>query len=239
LWAAYATVRDRLAISLHGYFVQAGEPGAPIHYAVEPVRDGRSFSTRRVTAEQDGRPIFIMLASFQAEDAGLDHAAAPAPTPPPEAFSDFDDRLRQVPLPVQAYYRRGRPFDLRPVDFARYQSAPARAPHLKLWLRARTTLPDGQAMHHCALAYASDYTLLDTSLAPLGRSMLYGGIAAASLDHSLWFHRPFRADEWLLHAQESPSAHHSRGFTRGSFFSADGALVASVAQEGLIRDRSG
>ncbi|MGJ3264888.1 MAG: acyl-CoA thioesterase II [Salinarimonas sp.] len=246
LVAATRTVPGRQAHSLHAYFLLPGDPKVPIVYEVDPIRDGKSFATRRVVAIQHGRAIFSMSASFQVREDGLDHAGAMPDVPPPEDLPGEDEmRARVMPLmdpAARAYFERERPIELRPVELERYlprdpgsEPLPAR---FHVWIRTTSRLPDDQAIHDCALAYASDMTLLDSSLIPHGRSVFQRSIQAASLDHALWLHRPFRADEWLLYAQESPSASGARGFSRGSIFTRDGRLVASVAQEGLIRERS-
>jgi len=247
LVAATGTVEGLQAHSMHAYFLLPGDPKAPIVYEVDPIRDGRSFATRRVVAIQHGRAIFSMSASFQKREGGLDHQATMPDVLPPEALPGEDEmRARIMPLmdpAARAYFERERPIELRPVELERYlpreagtEPLPAR---FHVWIRTTGRLPDDQAVHDCALAYASDMTLLDTSLIPHGRSVFQRSIQAASLDHALWLHRPFRADEWLLYAQESPSASGGRGFSRGSIYTRDGVLVASVAQEGLIRDRGG
>jgi acyl-CoA thioesterase-2 len=236
-------VEDRQPHSLHGYFLLGGDPKAPIIYEVDRIRDGRSFTTRRVLAIQHGRPIFALTASFQVEEEGFDHGAPMPDVPAPEALPG-DDEIRagaipNMPAPVRAYFERPRPIELRPVEFARPVYTEPGDGAFRVWIRASGRLPDDPAIHRCVLAYASDFTLLDTALVPHGRSVTERSIQAASLDHALWFHRPFRADEWLLYAQDSPSASGARGFARGLVFSRDGQLVASVAQEGLIRQRTG
>lgn len=239
LLAACRTVEDRQPHSLHGYFLLGGDPRVPIIYEVDRIRDGRSFTTRRVLAIQHGRAIFSLTASFQVEEAGFEHSALMPDVPPPEDLPDEAEiragAFPSMPEPVRAYFERERPIELRLVDHAR---PPLSRPHeglFRVWIRTTGPLPDDAAIHRCVLAYASDYTLLDTSLVPHGRSVTEDSIQAASLDHALWFHRPFRADEWLLYAQESPSASGARGFSRGLVFDRGGKLVASVAQEGLIR----
>lgn len=241
LVAACRTVEGRHPHSLHAYFLLAGDPSVPIIYEVDRIRDGKSFATRRVVAIQHGAAIFSMSASFHAEEPGLAHQMPmPQVTPPEDLPSEQEIRTQVMPLmppAVRAYYERERPIELRPVEFARYLSREARPPVSHVWIRATGPLPDDPAIHRCVLAYASDMTLLDSSLIPHGRSVFDKSIQAASLDHALWFHRPFRADEWLLYAQDSPSTGGARGFARGMIFSREGELVASVAQEGLIRER--
>ena len=241
LVAACRTVEGRRPHSLHAYFLLAGDPKVPIVYEVERLRDGKSFTTRRVKAIQHGRAIFAMSASFQVEETGFDHQVAMPEVPGPETLpTDAQMKagvLAQMPDPVRAYYERERPIELRPVDFERYASRQPREPRFSVWIRATAPLPDDPAVHQCVLAYASDLTLLDSSLVAHGRTVFERSIQAASLDHALWFHRPFRADDWLLYTQDSPSASGARGFSRGLIFTRDGTLVASVAQEGLIRPR--
>ena len=227
--------------SLHAYFLLGGDPQVPIIYEVDRIRDGRSFATRRVVAIQHGRAIFAMSASFHAEEHGFEHAAAMPRVPPPEDLPNEQEIksgvLPLMPDPVRAYYERERPIELRPVEFRRYLDRAPMEPVFNVWFRATGRLPDDPAIHRCVLAYASDMTLLDASLVAHGRTVFERSILPASLDHALWFHRPFRADEWLLYAQDSPNAHGARGFSRGLVFARDGTLVASVAQEGLIRER--
>ena len=228
--------------SLHAYFLLPGDPKVPIVYDVDRIRDGKSFTTRRVVAIQHGAAIFSMSASFHAEEPGFEHAADMPDVPAPEALPSEQEIksgvLPMMPDPVRAYFERERPIELKPVEFARYLSRQPMAPKFNVWIRATGRLPDDPAIHHCVLAYASDMTLLDSSLIAHGRTVFERGIQAASLDHALWIHRPFRADEWLLYSQDSPSAGGARGFSRGLIFSRDGKLVASVAQEGLIRPRA-
>jgi acyl-CoA thioesterase-2 len=227
--------------SLHAYFLLGGDPKVPIIYDVDRIRDGRSFITRRVIAIQHGRPIFAMSASFHVSEPGFEHAAPMPRVPPPEELPSEQEMksgvLPLMPDPVRAYYERERPIELRPVEFQRYLRREPMEPVFNVWFRATGGLPDDPAIHQCVLAFASDMSLLDASLVPHGRTVFERSIQAASLDHALWFHRPFRADEWLLYAQDSPNASGARGFSRGLIFSRDGALVASVAQEGLIRER--
>ena len=241
LVAASRTVEGRSPHSLHGYFLLPGDPKVPIIYDVERIRDGRSFTTRRVKAIQHGQPIFTLSASFHIDEPGLSHQMAMPDVPKPVQLpSESDIRERVMPLmpdPVRAYFERERPIELRPVEFKRYMTRDGLDPYFNVWIRATGTLPDDPAIHQAVLAYASDMTLLDSTLVAHGRTVFEREIQAASLDHALWFHRPFRADEWLLYAQDSPFAGGARGFARGSIFTSDGVLVASVAQEGLIRHR--
>jgi acyl-CoA thioesterase-2 len=242
LVAACRTVEGRAPHSLHAYFLLPGDPKVPIIYEVERLRDGRSFTTRHVKAIQHGQAIFSMSASFHVAEPGFDHAAEMPTVPAPEDLpSESEMKAGVLPLmpdPVRAYYERERPIELRPVEFERYTSRAPLGRHFNVWIRATSPLPDDPAIHQCVLAYASDMTLLDSSLIAHGRTVFDRSIQAASLDHALWFHRPFRADEWLLYAQDSPSASGARGFSRGLIFTRDGRLVASVAQEGLVRERT-
>jgi len=239
LVAAYRTVESRLCHSLHAYFLLPGDPKVPILYEVDRSRDGKSFSSRRVVAIQHGRPIFHLSASFQTEEPGLEHQIDAPIVPPPDGLQSEDDFRRQIVDRIPEQYRdhflRKRPIELRPVDQRDIFGGEKRPPHQSVWVRATGPLPDNIALHQCVLAYASDMTLLDTTLLPHGISWFSEKIQIASLDHAMWFHRPFRADEWLLYVQDSPSASGARGFGRGLVYSRNGELVASVAQEGLIR----
>jgi acyl-CoA thioesterase-2 len=237
--AARTVAGDRPAHSLHGYFLLGGDPKHPIIYQVEHTRDGGSFTTRHVKGIQHGRIMFSMSASFHKVEPGLEHQAAmpdvPAPEDLPSVASLMSRMLDELPAGMRDYWRRERPIDMRPVDLSRYLAREARPPQQAIWMKASGTLPDDPKVHDCVLAYASDFTLLDTALIAHGRLLFDRDLQLASLDHALWFHRPFRADEWLLYAQDSPSGSGARGFCRGQFFSRDGQLVASVCQEGLIR----
>lgn len=242
LVAAVRTVEpDRLAHSMHGYFLLGGDPAIPIIYEVERIRDGGSFTTRRVKAIQKGRAIFSMSVSFHKSEESFEHQSAMPDVPWPEDLPSEKDLqaqlLQHLPDNMRAYWQRERPIELRPVDVARYLTREQRSPVQHIWMRANGKLPDDAALHQCVLAYASDFTLLDTALIAHGKLLFDGDIQLASLDHALWLHRPFRADEWLLYVQDSPSAQGARGFCRGSFFTRDGALVASAAQEGLMRKK--
>ena len=241
LVAASRTVERRAAHSMHAYFLLPGDPKVPIIYDVDRIRDGKSYTTRRVTARQHGHPIFSMLVSFHTNEEGLDHQAPMPDVPPPEQLpSDAEMRAKLLPtMPesVRRYYERERPVELRPVEFDRYRGKKYPDGQFHIWIRATSKLPDDPAIHQCALAYSSDYALLDTALAPHGRTLFEKDFMGASLDHALWLHRPFRADEWLLYAQDSPNLHGSRGLARGLIFKRDGTLVASVAQEGVVRLR--
>ena len=242
LVAMQRTVPARPAHSLHGYFILPGDPEVAIDYAVERLRDGGSFSTRRCVARQQGRPIFALSASFHADEPeALDHAAAMPDVPGPETLpSPADLRAGPLPAAVRSRLERDGSIDLRPVDrnrFAPPVAGAARAARQAVWMRVAAPLPDDPALHRAMLAYMSDMTLLDTALVAHGRSVFDPDIQAASLDHALWIHRPPRADDWLLYAEDSPNASGARGFARGAFFDRSGRLVASAAQEGLIRHR--
>jgi acyl-CoA thioesterase-2 len=241
LVAAVRTVEDRPPHSMHAYFLLPGDPKVPIIYDVDRIRDGNSFTTRNVTARQHGHPIFSMLVSFHSDEPGLQHQAKMPDVPGPEKLpSDTqirDNILPTLPETVRRYYERERPIELRPVEFGRYLGQKIESGKFNVWIRTTGPLPDTPALHQCVLAYASDMTLLDTALVPHGRSLFEQDFMGASLDHALWLHRPFRADDWLLYSQDSPNLHGARGFSRGLIFKQDGTLVASVAQEGLVRIR--
>ena len=244
LVAACRTVEDvtaRPPHSLHAYFLLGGDPKVPIIYEVDRIRDGKSFTTRNVKAIQHGRAIFSMSVSFHVSEPGLNHQVKMPDVPKPDELpsdEELKDRIYPLlPEPARRYYERERPIEFRPVEFSRYLGEKSENGRFDIWIRATGRLPDEPAIHQCVLAYASDMMLLDAALIPHGRSVFSEDIMAASLDHALWFHRPFRADEWLLYAQDSPSLADSRGFSRGLIFASDGTLVASVAQEGLLRQR--
>jgi acyl-CoA thioesterase II len=242
LVAAARTVeaKERLPHSLHAYFLRPGDPKAPIIYEVDRIRDGGSFNTRRVMAIQHGHPMFSMGVSFHKEEPGFDHQIAMPDVPAPEELPSEEELkaklLPNLPEVMRTYWERERPIELRPVNLKRYIAPEKGDPKQYLWIRASGPLPDDFRLHQCVLAYASDFSLLDTALIAHGRLMFDPRIQMASLDHAVWFHRRFRADEWLLYAQDSPSGQGARGFCRGSIFARDGRLVASVAQEGLIRE---
>ncbi len=240
LVAAGRTVEGRFAHSFHS-FLRPGDPAVPILYDVDRIRDGTSFTTRRVVAIQHGRAIFNMQASFQKDEPGLEHQLEMPKVTPPESLANETELRRRVahrlPEKMHAYFLRERPIEVRPVDPVDEFEPDKRPPVQNVWFRAVDSLPDDRALHQCVLAYASDLTLLDTSTLPHAISWWNDDLQSASLDHSMWFHRPFRADEWLLYAQDSPRAAGARGFNRGSVFTREGELVASVTQEGLIRVR--
>lgn len=243
LMAAARTVEpERTVHSLHGYFLLAGDPSVPIIYDVERIRDGGSFTTRRVKAIQHGRAIFSMSASFQKLEEAFDHQSTMPEVPPPEALPDPKELIAgmidKIPMSMRSYWERERPIDMRLVDMSRYLTREIKRPQQQLWIRANGQLPDNPILHQAVLAYASDFTLLDTALIAHGKLLFDSDVQLASLDHALWIHRPFRADEWLLYSTDSPSASGARGFCRGSLFTRDGQLIASVAQEGLMRKRA-
>ena len=244
LAAAARTVDPaRLCHSLHAYFLRPGDSRIPILYQVERSRDGGSFTARRVVAIQHGVPIFTLAASFQVEEVGFEHQAAMPVVPPPEDLEDDRQALLRDPVlsgDLRDWIGRAQAFETRSVIGRGPRALSGdRAPRAAIdhvWLRARGALPDDPAIHRALLAFVSDTTLLDTALLPHGKS-IFSDVQVASLDHAMWFHRPFRADDWLLYVQDSPSASGARGFNRGAVYARDGRLVASVAQEGLIRPR--
>jgi len=243
LVAAGRTAQEGVVHSLHAYFLRAGDPSIPILYQVDRIRDGRSFATRRVVAVQRGQPIFNLAASFQRVEEGLEHQAPMPEAPPPESLPSFRERtaplLAAAPDELRRWLERERPIDVRHVEPIDYLHPRPREPRQLVWFRADGRLPDDAPLllHQCIVAYASDMTLLDNATLPHAVSWFDPRVQMASLDHAMWFHRPFRADEWLLHAQESPAAAGGRGFTTGRLYTRDGRLVVSVAQEGLIRTR--
>jgi acyl-CoA thioesterase-2 len=240
LVAAGRTVpSDRRVHSLHAYFLRPGDPTVPILYEVDRIRDGKSFTTRRVVAIQHGRAIFNLSASFHSDEPGFDHQAPMPDVPPPESLPTFHERLEPYKDQVREWYDRPRPIDMR---FAVPEADPWERgpgtfePVQRVWMRADGDLPDDPMLHACVVAYASDMTLLDTTTLPHAvGTPTDEKVTMASLDHAMWFHRPFRADEWLLYSQHSPSASGGRGLAYGGIFRQDGALAVSVVQEGLIR----
>lgn len=243
LVSAQRTVEsERHVHSLHGYFMRPGDPSVPIVYEVDRIRDGRSFTTRRVVAIQHGRAIFSMSASFQIEEPGLEHYLPMPKVAPPEDLPSEKELANQfidhAPEGVRKYWQRERPIELRPIDLEHYISSRKLDPVQNIWFRATGKLPDDSAVQRAVLAYASDMTLLDTSLFAHGRAVFDPNLQVASLDHAMWFHRPMNMEEWHLYSQDSPNASGARGFTRGSIYNREGVLVASVTQEGLIRERA-
>lgn len=233
---------DRIVHSLHAYFMRPGDPSIPIVYQVERIRDGSSFTTRRVVAIQHGKAIFSMSASFQIEEPGFDHQVKIPNVAVPEQLMGEDEFraafLAQAPDTVKKYWGRERPIEIRPTSLTHYLSREKLEPEAHIWVRASGIVPDDRHYQAAILAYLSDMTLLDTSLYAHGTSIFDPELQVASLDHAMWFHRPCRLEDWLLYTQDSPSAAGARGMTRGSIFTRDGRLVASVAQEGLIRKRA-
>ncbi len=244
LVAAQRCVEDeRFVHSLHCYFMLPGDPSIPIIYQVERLRDGSSFTTRRVTAIQHGKAIFSLEASFQVDEEGLDfQVPLPLDIPGPdgllsqrEIIERYGDR---IPAGIARFWRRERPIEFKPVDLEHYTSREKLEPRQNSWVRVKEKVAGDRRIQAAVLAYVSDMTLLDTSTFAHGRILADPDIQAASLDHAMWFHRPDTLDDWLLYTQDSPSTSGSRGFTRGAIYSRDGTLVASVAQEGLIRLRT-
>lgn len=236
LVAAGRTVGTGRIHSLHCYFLRPGDPRRPILYEVDRIRDGRSFTTRRVVAIQHGRAIFNLDASFHHDEPGLTHQAEMPDAPPPEGLPTFNERLKPFLKQLGEWALRERPIDFRLCDPPGTDPRTWRAPHAQAWFRTAGALPDDPLLHACILTYASDMTLLDTTVRPHGMVWTPDRkLMMASLDHCIWFHRPFRADDWLLYTQYTPSAAGARGLATGMIFQRDGTLVASVAQEGLIR----
>lgn len=243
LVAAERTIEGRAPHSLHAYFLLPGDVDAPIVYQVERVRDGRTFSARRVQAIQHGRPILSMIASFQAPEEGLEHAAPMPDVPPPETLTPMSELKERwlseagpVPPQVAESLLSTGAIEFRPVEPRNPLLPSPGAPRQAIWFRAIDRVPDDPRLHRCILAYASDYQLMGTALRPHGRSWYQPSMIVASIDHALWFHRAARIDDWLLYAMDSPSAQGSRGLARGLVFDRGGRLVASVAQEGLMRE---
>ena len=239
LVAATRTVAaDRTVHSLHSYFIRPGDPSVPIVYLVERIRDGRSFSVRRVTAVQHGNPIFTLSASFQLEQGGIDHQRAMPAVPDPHDLPTFAERLVGYPELADYLARIPQAFDIRYVDdppwVQRGLGPRENQPH-RIWMKADGVLPDDPTLHVCVLTFASDLNLLDSVLIHHGMAARLDPISMASLDHAMWFHRQFRADDWFLYESSSPSASGGRGLATGRFFARDGRLVASVTQEGMIR----
>jgi acyl-CoA thioesterase-2 len=239
LVAATATAEDRVVHSLHAYFLRRGDFNSPIVYEVDRALDGKHFSSRRVIAIQHGKQIFNMSASFQLPEAGLDHQNSMPDVPPPESLRDLESHYRemldQLPAGARRMLEQKRPFEFRPVEPPHRAHREKSAPLKYMWFRTVDKLPDEEALHRCLLAYVSDFHLLDTALKPHAISVVSPELVIASVDHAMWFHRSVRVDDWLLYAIDSPSASGARGFARGSVFARDGRLVASAAQEGLMR----
>ncbi len=239
LVAASRTVEEqsRWVHSIHAYFLRPGDPNAPILYEVDRLRDGRSFTTRRVVAIQHGEVIFNLQASFHSAEPGLDwQITAPAGVPDPESLPDFKQQMAPYKEQMGEWYERPRPIDLRYVDEPPWARSGVGAPGQRVWLRTNGSLPEDPVLHACIITYASDMTLLDTTLLPHGIG--WDNVQMASLDHAMWFHRPFRADDWLLYDQHAVSTSHSRGLAGASIYTRDGHLAVTVVQEGLIRVRA-
>jgi acyl-CoA thioesterase-2 len=237
--AAYTVETERKVHSLHAYFLRAGDVDAHIVYEVDRARDGGSFSNRRVVAIQHGRPIFNMAASFQRPETGLEHQAPMPDVAGPDGLADAREIppavLEKIPEKMRRYFTHERPFEVRPVEPLPLLARKKTEPRRHFWVRTIDALPDNPELHRNLLAYLSDYQLVATATLPHGLHFELGNVQLASLDHAMWFHRPFRLDEWLLYAMESPNASGARGLALGRFYRADGVLVASTAQEGLVR----
>ncbi|KPA52560.1 acyl-CoA thioesterase II [Photobacterium lucens] len=242
LSAAKQTVeKERFLHSFHSYFLRPGNPEKPIIYDVEKLRDGKSFSTRRVKAIQNGEPIFFLTASYQANEVGFDHQSTMPNVAGPEGLaseSQLVDAIKQyLPPKIVETFGKKRPFEVRPVTVVNPLMPTATEPKQYLWIKANGTMPDDLSIHHYMLAYASDWGFLVTALQPHGVTLFSPKMQVATIDHAMWFHRPFKMDEWLLYAIDSPSASGSRGIVRGEIYNQKGELVASAVQEGLIRQR--
>ena len=239
LMAAARTVTEHAVHSLHGYFLRAGEKTLPIDYEVDRVRDGASFTMRRVVALQYGKPIFHLSASFHRRENGVEHQRVMPDAPPPEGLRDESDYRRELrhllPPDALAVVDHARAVEIRQVDPQHLVRPAITPPYAQTWLRAPSELPDDPLIHQALLAYASDFSLLGVAMRPHGLSFMQPKVQGVSLDHAMWFHRDFRFDDWLLYETDSPSTAGARGFCRGNVFTRDGQLVASVAQEGLIR----
>lgn len=237
LVAAGRTVdADRFVHSLHSYFIRPGDPSIPIVYEVDRVRDGRSFSTRRVMAVQNGKAIFSLSASFQLVQDGIDHQSAMPDAPDPDTLPRLDELYAEYPDVAHYFRSRSRPIDMRYVGEPPWLRSGVGVKTTQVWMRADGTLPDDPLMQVCVLTFASDMTLLDAVLARHGMAnVVDGSVSMASLDHAMWFERPFRADEWLLYTMHSPSSSGGRGLATGRFHTQDGTQVSSVVQEGMIR----
>ena len=241
LSAASATVEGRVVHSLHAYFLRRGDFNAPIVYQVDRSLDGHSFSNRRVVAIQHGQQIFNMTASFQIQEEGFEHQVTMPNVPRPQDLPDSSvppvEFLERLPEKMRRFLEQPRPFEFRSVQKIDYLRPRREDPTRQVWFRAVGELPDDEKLHRCLLAYVSDYFLLDTATLPHGAAFAHNTLTMASIDHAMWFHRPLRVDDWLLYAVESPSASGARGFARAGLFGLDGRLVASTAQEGLVRTK--
>ena len=246
LVAGTRTVEGRWPHSLHAYFLRPGDMARPIVYEVDRVRDGKSFSARRVQAIQGGEVLLSMICSFQVPEPGFEHQAPMPEVPAPESLRSQPELVKewlaavpQVPPRIREAFERRTAVEFRPVEPRNPLVPQVDPPRQSYWVRANGKLPDAPLLHACVLAYASDFSLLSTALRPHGVSWLTPGLAVASIDHTLWFHRPFRIDDWLLYAMDSPTAQGGRGLSRGQFFDRAGRLVVSVAQENLMRRTGG
>ena len=242
LVAGTRTVEGRWPHSLHAYFLRPGDMARPIVYEVDRVRDGKSFSARRVQAIQGGEVLLSMICSFQVPEPGFEHQAPMPEVPAPESLRSQPELVKewlaavsQAPPRIREAFERRTAVEFRPVEPRNPLVPQVDPPRQSYWVRANGKLPDAPLLHACVLAYASDFSLLSTALRPHGVSWLTPGLAVASIDHTLWFHRPFRIDDWLLYAMDSPTAQGGRGLSRGQFFDRAGRLVVSVAQENLMR----
>jgi len=237
LVAAARTVDESRPVhSLHAYFLRAGDPNLPITFDVDRLRDGRSFSARRTQAIQRGKPILSMISSFQEPSGGLDHQVEMPKVPGPDELPTLNELFGHIDNPVVQQMLRSRPVDMRFVDGPLFmEPGPEPVGHQSVWMRASAPMPEDPLLHTALLTYASDYTLLESVIRRHGLSWATAKMKTASLDHAMWFHRAARADEWLLYTQESPSASGARGMGMGRIFTSDGVLVASIAQEGMMR----
>ena len=239
LSAAQDTVEGRVAHSLHGYFLRRGDVNSPIIYEVDRARDGGSFSNRRVVAIQHGRPILNLAASFQVPEVGLEHHAEMPDVPGPEGLKDLTDvakdMLQHIPSKMRRFMTDKRPFEFRHVEPVEFEASEKLPPKKHVWIKTVDALPNNPVLHQNLLTYVSDYELLGAATLPHGLSFTRGNVIMASLDHALWFHDEVKMDEWLLYAIDSPNSSGARGLARGQLFSQDGRLVASTAQEGLMR----
>jgi acyl-CoA thioesterase-2 len=242
LSAAKLTLPEgRYVNSLHSYFLRPGDASKPIVYDVENIRDGKSFSTRRISAIQYGKPIFYMTASFQGDEEGVSHQAAMPDVPAPEDLKSslefYQEHATLIPESLRSKFTREMPIEMRPVNFQNPFSPQVTEPVRNVWFKANGSMPDDRRIHNYLLAYASDFEFLPTALQPHGLSFMHPNMQVATIDHAMWFHRPFRMDEWMLYSVDSPSASNGRGLVRGQFFNRNGELVASTIQEGVMRQR--
>ena len=242
MYAAEQTIPEgRVINSFHSYFLRPGDSQRPIVYDVEILRDGGSFSTRRISAIQHGKPIFFMTASFQAQEEGFNHQNLMPDVPLPETLASQDEIIQrlatQLPESVKKYALRPNPFEFRPIQFYSPFNNPPQEPFRYIWFKAKGQLPDIPSLHNYLLGYASDYNFLPATLQPHGRGFMERDLQVAAIDHSMWYHRPFKIDDWLLYAIESPSASGGRGFVKGQIYDRQGVLVATAVQEGVIRKR--